>query len=274
MVCEINLRLLRGMSLTAVILNVLTLAGLIIANAFDPSYFASSGPGSSIVVNNVNAQNFSIFSMAGLNFMIRYVLSPLYFITTVIMIAVAARSWAAPCKMTERKYQTLVRFCTLWQFATLIVHTFVISAAIDIMRVFVNAGAFRNILRPFIGVTFPWHLLVLLLIIPAIIAFVMILVLFFHYLRYYRCLAIRNRLTSGEQPQPIVVDIPDSPLCDKKTRVIKVEAEAPMDMDGKVRVLLKEKPDGAFEIITEEQFMELNIEDTDMSEHQNTAFSP
>jgi len=274
MVCEINLRLVRGMSLTTVILNVLTIAGLIIANAFDPNYFASGGAGSSIVVNNVKNQNFSIFSMSGLNFVIRYVLSPLYFITTVIMIAVAARSWKAPCKMTERKYQTLVRFCTLWQFATVIVHTFVISAAIDIMRVFINAGAFRSVLTPFIGVTFPWHLLVLLLIILALIALIMLLVLFFHYHRYYRCVAIRNRLTNGEQPQPIVVDVPDSPLCDKKTRVIKVEAEAPMDMDGKVRVLLKEKPDGAFEIITEEQFMELNIEDNEMSDQHNAAFDP
>lgn len=280
MVCELNIKLLRGTSITAIICNILTITGLIVSNVVDVNYFAISGTYSSIVANNVKTQNMSIFSMAGLNFVIRYILAPLYFLAIIILLSSLIKSYKCPCAMTKRRFRSLAQIVTVWQFATFVIHLFVISAAIDIMRTFVDNPDFASILTPWLSITnsngttnFPWHFFVLLLAILPFAGLVMMIVMCIHYRKYSRCMTIKNKLLAGLAQQPVVVDVPDTPLAEKKTRVIKVEAEAPMDMDGKVRVLLKEKADGAFEIITEEQFMELNIEQDEQPHKDNAAFT-
>jgi len=272
MVCELNIKLLRGTSITAIIFNILTITGLIVSNVVDVNYFANSGTASSLVGNNVKLYNLSIFSMAGLNFVIRYILAPLYFLAIIILLSSLIKSYKCPCAMTKRRFRSLAQIVTVWQFAVFVMHLFVISVAIDIMRTFVSNPAFISILEPWVG-AFPWHFLVLLLAILPFAGLIMMIVMCIHYRKYSRCITIKNKLLAGLAQQPVVVDVPDTPLAEKKTRVIKVEAEAPMDMDGKVRVLLKEKADGAFEIITEEQFQELNIEQDGQPHKDNAAFT-
>jgi len=264
---ELSIGYLRCTLALAFLGNAVVVAALILSNVVHPDYFHVEGTSnrSNIYVNNVQTLNKSVFKMSGLNFIIRYILAPLYALSSVFIIAIFLRSITRADRLKHTHYQTIVRFTTLLEIITWITHCVTISAAVDIMRVF--ARGFESILTPWVG-TFPWHLIVLFSLAVTLISIISLIMACAHYYRYYSKQRIRQRLLQslpntrkpGEYSTANVqrnIDIPEL----GKTRVIRVEAEAPLDLNGKVRVLLKEKEDGEFEIITEDEFKAMQIDE-------------
>jgi len=252
--------------LLAVVLaaDVVTLVAMILASAMNADYFGISGAESSIVKNNVHTYNMSVFSMASLNLIIRFVLPIFYFIGILLTTIIWFRSITYSYRLRRRDYRNLLLFLLLWHLITCVLHVSTISSAIDIMRVFINQpnpGMFRDVLTPWTG-SFPWHLVVLLALASSVVAIVSLIAIAQHYHYYHATGRIHNAILetipNARVPGEYQV-VAGKSNARREFRVVKIEGDADINSDGKVQVLLEDDGRGKFEIITEEELDEMKI---------------
>lgn len=253
--------------------NLVAIACIILANVASPDYFRT------------DVLNIGIWPYSGttINTIIRYVLAPVYF---VVLLWIVFYILCAFCKVKAMDAKGvwarhLTMFFGLLQLAAVCTHTTVISMEIDMYRVnpecmstALKATGYQtsNIMSPwttcFDSTTntmssdadkhliahVPWHLVVLLAILPALLSLICLFWIVERFQWYSKKVQISTRTI-----QPDACGEVNETL--EKTRVVKIVASGPADEDGNIRVLLRERDDGEFEVITEQQFQEIEIEE-------------
>jgi len=258
---------IRSYLFLAFICNLLTIIGLVISNVWEPKYFNVETPAS---IGDLP------FDIIIINIFIRFVLPCCYFVITIWVITFFLMTIYEPkcMKISSYSAEMLSYVFVVLQLAALAVHVTVISLGIDMYRTNPDCLSTTNQLThhlPSLGTPwtdcsvpghpgeflagFPWHLVVLCMCVPAFLALVFLIAVVRRFRWFHKKVKIFTLLDNTPK-----VTGHDNPPFPDKTRVIKIEASGPADDDGNIRVLLKEREDGEFEVISQSHFDELDIE--------------
>ena len=236
---------IRAYLFLAFITNILTIIGLIIANVVDPIYFNTWS----------RTIQYLPYDIILLNIFTRFVLPPFYFVITlwiVFYFIVSLNNWKR-FRVSSKKAQYFSWLFAILQAVALAIHTIVICFAIDMYRTNPECGttAGVNLRQISQGWTwcqsgapggavlshFPWHLVVLGTCGTSLLCLISLIFVIKRFLWFHKKVRIFTLLDNTPRPY-------ENPNYPDKTRVIKIEASGPMDKDGNIRVLLKEREDG------------------------------